>query len=93
MTLRIDAYDAAELAAAIIGFSPPEDDADYTAIENFFQPEYNLDLEDFAKLLTALVPFVAEGISPLTGKRFRGFAHPPEPNGTRRFIIQEEIPE
>lgn len=82
--MAVDIYDVSDLFAQVLGYNPedyPEDEVEDKCIQ-----KYGLDFEELATLIEDLLPYCAEGRSPLTDTRYRGFAH----NGA--FIIKQEIP-
>lgn len=60
--------------AAMLGKESPNNDEESEAIEEAFIEKYELDTEQFVRLLNDLIPFCAMAESPLTGKVYRGFA-------------------
>lgn len=81
----IEDFEAAELAAAILEQEEPETDDEIDAIEAELVDRFGVDLVQFASLAAALLPFCAEGVSPLTGSVYRGFAK----DGC--FIVKTEV--
>lgn len=70
---KIDYWEAAELAAAVLGVDAPENDADEVAIEEQFGEKYGIDLITFGDLAEKLVPLCAMDKSPLTDTFRKGF--------------------
>lgn len=70
----IDEFDAAEVAAAVLGIDDPDVDEQIDDIDTAIYDVYGIDLQEFTRILEALIPFCAEGKSPLTGNHYRGFA-------------------
>lgn len=70
----IDEFDAAEVAAGILGIDDPDVDEQQDDIDQSLYDEYGIDLQVFTRIVEALIPFCAEGRSPLTGNHYRGFA-------------------
>ena len=71
-----DEYDAAQLAAAMLKLTnlPEDEDEHYSVVDIALSREYHIDLEDFRRLVIALVPFIRQGRSPITGTPYRGFS-------------------
>lgn len=61
------------------------EDHDIQEADNALQERYNIDLDDFAAILTDLLPLIDVGTSSLTGKRYKGFAK------GGRFLAKVEI--
>ena len=70
---KVDYWEAAELAAAVLGVDAPETDADEAAIEEQFGEKYGIDLITFSDLVEKLVPMCAMDKSPLTNTFRKGF--------------------
>ena len=81
----IEDFEAAELAAAILEQEEPETDDEIDAIEAELVDRFGVDLEQFASLPAALLPFCTKGVSALTGRAHRGFAR------DDRFIVKTEV--
>lgn len=69
----IDEFEAAELAAAMLGRPAPDDDADVYALCDALLEEFNLDWEQLATVAEKLMPLIAVG-TVLSGRTARGFA-------------------
>ena len=61
--------DAEELAAHLLGI-PEEDESLYEELH----VRFGCDLHQFEDLIESLLPMIDIGSSPLTGRRFKGFA-------------------
>ena len=85
--VRIDYWESAELAAAILGIDPPDSDKDVEKVEGDFIDKYQVDLDTLAKITEKLVPMCACDKSPLTGSFRRGFFR----DGA--YIVKETIQE
>ena len=71
----IDWYEAACLAAAVLGEPEPEDDdSNHTdPIEDKLVDQYGIDLDQFSRLAGKLLPMCSQDVSPLTNRVRRGF--------------------
>lgn len=69
----IDYWEAAELAAAVLGIEEPCDDKATEATEDQFIEAFGIDLNTFAEIARRLVPLCAMDKSPLTGVCRKGF--------------------
>lgn len=70
----LDEFEAAELVAAMFNLPEPEDDSDIERMEEKLNERIGIDLSTLANIATKLLPLCAEGVSPLTGKAYKGFA-------------------
>jgi hypothetical protein len=70
---KIDYWEAAALAAAVLGVDAPETDADEAAIEEQFGEQYGIDLITFGTLAEKLVPMCAMDKCSLTDAFRKGF--------------------
>lgn len=67
-------FDIEELACKITGLDYDEIDADTSIIEEKLYEEFEIDLDNFASIISRLLPLVDVGESPFTGKVYKGFA-------------------
>jgi hypothetical protein len=74
---KFDCYDVLSLAAHIVDMDIDDaaDDDFEDQVETQLEEQYGLELETFADLMTALMPLIRIGMSPLTKTEFKGFAH------------------
>ncbi len=72
--VRVDMFDVEELACKIIGIDYDEIDADTQIIEEKLYEEFEIDLENFANIISRLLPLIDVGESPLTQKVYKGFS-------------------
>lgn len=72
--MYLDEFEAAELVAAMYNLPEPEEDQDIEQMEEKLDEEFGIDLNTLAEIATKLLPLCAEGVSPLTGNAYRGFA-------------------
>lgn len=73
---NLDRLDIEELACYLAGLDYDEIDADENIIEEHIYAEFGIDLEQFTELINRLLPMIDVGKSPLTNKRYKGFAQP-----------------
>ncbi len=71
----ISRWEAAELAAVVLGVEKPCDDKEIESVEERFFQMFGIDLNDFAEIAMRLVPLCAMDKSPLTDKFRKGFAY------------------
>ena len=71
----IDWYEAACLAAAVLGEPEPEDDdSDHIdPIEDKLVDQYGMDLDQFSRLAGKLLPMCAQDVGTLSNRVRRGF--------------------
>jgi hypothetical protein len=72
MANQFDSFDIEELAAHLCEFAEDED-YDTSDIDVKLMEEFNLDLDNFYRLIKKLEPLIDMGISPLTEEAFIGF--------------------
>lgn len=72
--MYLDEFDAACIVAAMFNLPEPEDDSDIEQMEEKLNERIGIDLSTLANIATKLLPLCAEGVSPLTGKAYKGFA-------------------
>lgn len=85
---RIDYFDAAELAAAVLDLPEIETDENIDTVADAFFDKFGIDLDQFAELAQRLVPMCAMDKSPLTDTFRRGFVR----NGAYIVKITTEQP-
>lgn len=85
---RIDYFDAADLAAAVLDLPEIETDDDIDAIADAFLDKFGIDLDQFAELARRLVPMCAMDKSPLTDTFRKGFVR----NGAYIVKITTDTP-
>ncbi len=73
--MGINSLDIEELACHIVNLDYDEIDADTEIIEEQLIEIYGCDLEQFAALITELLPLIDVGQSGLTETRYKGFAN------------------
>jgi hypothetical protein len=71
---KFDSLDIQRLAAHILDIDENEDDFD-ELVESNIKFQFGLDLDQFEDLITALVPLITVGESPITKTLYKGFAH------------------
>ncbi|WP_341743126.1 hypothetical protein [Azonexus hydrophilus] len=69
----MDELEIIELAIAVLGLPADFDDED--AVERKINNRFDVDLETFGRIASALLPFAMTARSPLTEKVYQGFAH------------------
>jgi hypothetical protein len=69
------AWECEELAALVCGLS--EDDIGTDAIEEKLYDKFGVDLDEFSKIVIALIPFTAP-METFMGGKYRGFIDPVE---------------
>ncbi len=69
--MTIDWIDAEELAAKVCKLG---DEYDSEAVEQALFEMYEISFDKFHELISTLAPMCEVGQSPLSGKKFRGFA-------------------
>ena len=84
---RYDYSDVEELAAFICGLDYDEIDADTGKIEDAMIEKFNCNLEDFANIITKLMPMVEIAESSLSKKWYAGFAN----KAKQMWLLKEEI--
>lgn len=71
---NIPQLDLEELACVILGVDYDEIEGDFGTIERELWEQLNIDFDGFTNLINRLVPLIDVGKSPLTSKRYKGFA-------------------
>lgn len=79
----MDEYEALELANLVLGL--PEDNDSFDKAEELLYNNFNMDLDDFRKIATALMKFTPTSKSLLTDNVYQGFV-----NG-KFFIVKQEV--
>jgi len=79
----MDEYEALELANLVVGL--PEDNDNFDRAEELLYNNFNINLDDFRKIATALMKFTPASNSLLTDKTYKGFV-----NG-KFFIVKQEV--
>lgn len=79
----MDDYEALELANLVVGL--PEDNDDFDKAEELLYDKFDVGLDDFRKIATALMKFTPAMKSPLTDALYQGFV-----NG-HFFIAKQEV--
>lgn len=69
----MDELEIIDLAIAVLGL--PCDFDDEESIEKKVHDRFDVDMETFGRIASALLPFAMTGRSPLTGTVYQGFAH------------------
>lgn len=67
----VEDFDLEELARAMLDL---DDDDDFDAIDQALFDEYNIDFDNFSKLINTLYPMMDVGESLLTKRRYVGFS-------------------
>lgn len=80
----MDGYDAIELAAKIFDFG---EDVDEDVVTERIWSEFDVEVETFRKIASALIDFTPAQKSPLTGSSFVGFVD----NKAGCFIVKKQI--
>jgi len=65
-------WDYEDLARHLCGISEDDETAD---LDDALFEKFEVDFEQFCKIVLALMPLAAVGQSPLTGKTYQGFAN------------------
>lgn len=73
-TANTHIFDIEELACKIIGLDYDEIDADTALIEEKLMDELTIDLDQFQSIVNRLLPLIMVSDSPLTEKKYKGFA-------------------
>lgn len=88
---QVSDYEVLELFSHVIGLQPPEigdlTDDMMAIIEDRIQDRYSIGIDDLVRIVSDLLPFCAEGTSPLTQRSYRGFA------ADGAFIIKQQVEE
>ena len=85
-TSAVNDFDVAELLCRVCGIDPDSEHVDaYRDSDQLALDRYGIDLDVLTRIVSDLLPFCAEGISALGGKRYKGFAH----DGA--FIVKQEV--
>lgn len=84
---KISFIDVEELACKVTGLDYDEIDADTEIIENELLEVYGIDLSGFTDLISILLPMIDYGESPLTKKKYKGFAD----IENQRWLIKTEV--
>lgn len=71
---KLTSLEVEELACKITGLDYDEIDADTQIIEEKLYEEFEIDLENFANIISRLLPLIDVGESPLTQKVYKGFS-------------------
>ena len=66
----MNTYDAEDLAIAVLGL---HEYSDSDEIEAAVFKTFDVSMDAFTEIASALVPFTIPGVSPLTGDLFQGF--------------------
>lgn len=84
---KVEMFDIEELACKITGLDYEEIDADTSVIQEKLYEEFEIDLDNFAKIIARLLPLIDVGESPLTEKMYKGFAD----NEKQCWLVKMEI--
>jgi hypothetical protein len=68
----IDYLDAEEVARHILGIDEDAEDLDDLTSQGLYE-QYGMDIDQFRKLLTVIVPMIEIAESPLTHRLYKGF--------------------
>lgn len=71
---RISTIEVEELACYLTKLDYDEIDANEVIIDENLQEVYGTTLDEFTDLISALLPLIDVGSSPLTNERYKGFA-------------------
>lgn len=80
-------YEVEELACKILGIDYDEIDADEEIIDAKLMEEYQIDLYSFSDIISALLPLIDVGQSPLTDMMYKGFSE-----SNKRWLVKTEVP-
>ncbi len=72
--VKVSSLDIEELACHITDLDYDEIDADTSVINEKLYEEFGCDLDQFTHIIQRLLPMIDVGASPLTKKRYKGFA-------------------
>ncbi|MFK8302665.1 hypothetical protein ACI75Y_07110 [Capnocytophaga stomatis] len=84
---KVSIWDIEQLACKITGLDYDEIDADTSVIEDKLYEEFEIDLDNFAKIISRLLPLIDVGKSPLTKKVYKGFAD----NENNCWLVKTEV--
>jgi hypothetical protein len=84
---NISTLETEELACYIVGLDYDEIDADEQIIDEKLQEEFGCDLKQFTQIIRILLPLIDVGTSPLTEKRYKGFAD----NKLKMWFVKTEV--
>ena len=79
--------DAQEIAIQILGL---DENAEYDEVEELFMEKFFTDLDQFAEILSYLLPMIDVGTSGLTNESYKGFAISLG-GDNRRFIVKSKV--
>lgn len=71
---KIDYIRLEELACKILGLDYDEISADTEVIDKVLWDELNVNMEEFAEIISRLLPLINIGERPISGEVFKGFA-------------------
>lgn len=84
---KVMMFDIEELACKITGLDYEEINADTSVIENKLYEEFEIDLDNFSRIISRLLPLIDIGESPLTNKVYKGFAD----NENNCWLVKTEV--
>lgn len=71
----MDLHEAMELAARVLGMDPDVSDFDDTVLDDKLLEKFNVDLDGFAAIANALIPYTVPAQAAISGDAFQGFVH------------------
>ena len=71
---RTSTYDIEELACQILGLNIDDDLFDYDQIESRLIDTFEIDFDNFQKIINRLLPLILVSKSPISNEYFKGFA-------------------
>jgi hypothetical protein len=67
--------DIEELAAAVLGQTEAYEDGDYVHFDDEMEATFGVNLEQFERIVLALIPFTEGWMSPITDTHYQGFVN------------------
>ncbi len=82
-----DVYEVEELACHLLGLN--YDDVDNSDISDALFEKYEISFDQFHNLITALLPLIDVGTSPLSNTRYKGFSK--VEGGVGMWLVRTEV--